>query len=270
MTLLLANFVFFAYAGMAFLVGLVSILWGGQAKIMGAGILLGSIIVSNIIYWLNHEAYLGVGQLSVGYAIMDLTLAYVFLATYSRSTQLQRHRWACYVAFIHLGMAGVNIVGAAQPDFAKQREYALVLNILMITALFICFIGFTPKSRNEAIGVVKMKWLYLMSDFFRRVIAPLRYGRRNTVAANKRGSSVKEIDARIGAKIREARILRELSQEKLGEAIGVSPSQVQKFESGANRVSASTLFALSEFLGVDVSFFYTDIEVGGAYGVIKN
>lgn len=269
MSLLLDNVVFFAFAGMAFLVGLVAILWGSQAKIMGAGLLLASIIAANILFWLNVHAFLGHELRSVGYVIIDLTLAYVFLWIYSRSDRLERNRWAAYIAIIQIIMALISIARAAYPAFPHHREYALTLNILMIIAFVICFIAFTPKSRNEVIGVLKMKWLYLMSDIFKRVIAPLRYGRVKSEMAGKRDTSAIEIDTQIGAKIREARITRELSQEKLADAIGVSPSQVQKIESGANRVSARTLFALSAFLGVEINFFYHDIKIGATLAAVK-
>lgn len=266
MNLVLENIIFFTYAGMAFLVSVVAILWGGQAKIMGAGALLGSIIAANIFHWLYYQGVLSVEQRSVSYAAIDLALAYAFVSIYNRSSRLQPNRWAGYVAFIQIVMAATSITGAARPEFAQARDYALALNILMIIALLVCIVGFTPKSRREAVGVLKMKWLYLMSDLFRRVIAALAAWRLNRMAKKKRDSSVREIDAHIGAKIREARIVRELSREKLAAAMGVSPSQIQKFESGANRVSASALYALSEVLNVDVSFFYRDFEAPAGLG----
>jgi transcriptional regulator with XRE-family HTH domain len=51
-----------------------------------------------------------------------------------------------------------------------------------------------------------------------------------------------------------------LSQEKLGEAIGLTFQQVQKYERGANRIGASRLMELSEVLDVPVSFFYDDTD----------
>jgi len=49
-----------------------------------------------------------------------------------------------------------------------------------------------------------------------------------------------------------------LSQEKLGEAIGLTFQQVQKYERGANRIGASRLYELGEVLDVPVTFFYDD------------
>lgn len=270
MTLLLENAIFFAYAGMAFLVGVVSILWGSQWKIMGAGLLLASIIISNILFRLFQIGDFSVWRLSFSYALIDLALAYLFVLLYRRSNRLERNRWAGALAFIQIGMASANILGVARPQFASSGRYGLVLNSLMILALGVCLIAFTPKSRNEAIGVLKIKWLYFISDLFRRVIAPLRQRSRKEVKDKRQKATSKWVNAQIGARIREARITRELSQEELGAAVGISPSQIQKFESGANRVSASMLFELAKFLGVEVSFFYAEIEVGAPFGVVKN
>jgi transcriptional regulator with XRE-family HTH domain len=51
-----------------------------------------------------------------------------------------------------------------------------------------------------------------------------------------------------------------MSQEKLGEAIGLTFQQVQKYERGANRIGASRLYDLSRVLDVPVSFFYDDMD----------
>ncbi len=52
-----------------------------------------------------------------------------------------------------------------------------------------------------------------------------------------------------------------MSQEKLGEAIGLTFQQVQKYERGANRIGASRLFDLSRVLDVPVSFFFDDMSI---------
>jgi transcriptional regulator with XRE-family HTH domain len=51
-----------------------------------------------------------------------------------------------------------------------------------------------------------------------------------------------------------------LSQEKLGEALGLTFQQVQKYERGANRIGASRLLEIGRVLGVPVSFFYDDVD----------
>ena len=65
------------------------------------------------------------------------------------------------------------------------------------------------------------------------------------------------IDAHIGSRIRLRRNMLGLSQEKLGEAIGLTSQQVQEYERGLDRVGASRLHELSGVLDVPVSFFST-------------
>lgn len=70
------------------------------------------------------------------------------------------------------------------------------------------------------------------------------------------------IDEIIGARIKGRRIALKISQTKLAESVGVRFQQVQKYESGANRVSASRLLMVAETLGVPISYFFQGIEVG--------
>ena len=67
------------------------------------------------------------------------------------------------------------------------------------------------------------------------------------------------VDIHVGARVRLRRTLLGLSQEKLGEAIGLTFQQVQKYERGANRIGSSRLFDLSRVLDVPVSFFFEDM-----------
>lgn len=64
------------------------------------------------------------------------------------------------------------------------------------------------------------------------------------------------IDRFVGGRIRGRRLGLRISQTKLGHAIGVTFQQVQKYESGTNRVGASNLFRIAKALGVDVAFFF--------------
>src|SRR5579884_1124067 len=82
---------------------------------------------------------------------------------------------------------------------------------------------------------------------------PRRPGRRKTDRPNP-------IDVHVGSRIRLRRNMLALSQEKLGEAIGLTFQQVQKYERGANRVGASRLHELSRVLDVPVSFFFDDTD----------
>jgi transcriptional regulator with XRE-family HTH domain len=76
------------------------------------------------------------------------------------------------------------------------------------------------------------------------------------------------VDMHVGQRVRLARISVGLSQEKLGDAVGITFQQIQKYEKGTNRISASRLFQFSEVLGVDIPFFFKGVEhAGGRNGL---
>jgi transcriptional regulator with XRE-family HTH domain len=64
------------------------------------------------------------------------------------------------------------------------------------------------------------------------------------------------IDKHVGARLRMRRMMLNMSQGKLGDALGLTFQQVQKYEKGTNRVGASRLQAISNILQVPVSFFF--------------
>jgi transcriptional regulator with XRE-family HTH domain len=64
------------------------------------------------------------------------------------------------------------------------------------------------------------------------------------------------IDVHVGSRIRMRRQLISMSQERLGELLGITFQQVQKYEKGANRISASRLFYAAKTLGVSIQFFF--------------
>ncbi len=66
------------------------------------------------------------------------------------------------------------------------------------------------------------------------------------------------IDAHVGGRVRLRRMLLGISQEKLGERLGLTFQQVQKYEKGVNRIGASRLYDLSVVLGVPIDFFFQD------------
>jgi len=68
------------------------------------------------------------------------------------------------------------------------------------------------------------------------------------------------IDVHVGARVRLRRTLLGLTQETLGDALGITFQQVQKYERGANRISSSRLWDLSRVLDVPVAFFFDDIS----------
>jgi transcriptional regulator with XRE-family HTH domain len=72
------------------------------------------------------------------------------------------------------------------------------------------------------------------------------------------------IDNHVGARMRLRRTLMGMSQERLGEALGLTFQQVQKYERGVNRVSASRLYDLARVLDVPISFFFDDLPAAVA------
>ena len=73
------------------------------------------------------------------------------------------------------------------------------------------------------------------------------------------------IDIHVGSRVRLRRNIIGMSQEKLGEALGITFQQIQKYEKGTNRVGASRLQQISEILRIPVSFLFE----GGPGGVIN-
>ncbi|MFP5514828.1 MAG: helix-turn-helix domain-containing protein [Alphaproteobacteria bacterium] len=67
------------------------------------------------------------------------------------------------------------------------------------------------------------------------------------------------VDVHVGQRVRLRRTIMGMSQEKLGDAVGLTFQQIQKYERGTNRISASKLFEFGEALNVPVSFFYDDM-----------
>ncbi len=72
------------------------------------------------------------------------------------------------------------------------------------------------------------------------------------------------VDVHVGARLRVRRTLLGMNQTMLGEAIGLTFQQVQKYESGANRISASRLYDLSRVLDVPIAYFFDDIPTAVA------
>jgi transcriptional regulator with XRE-family HTH domain len=87
--------------------------------------------------------------------------------------------------------------------------------------------------------------------------------------ATDRGSRrASAIDVHVGGRVRLRRMLLGMSQEKLGEHLGLTFQQIQKYEKGINRIGASRLFDLAQVLGVPVQFFYDEAPVAGGDTVV--
>lgn len=83
---------------------------------------------------------------------------------------------------------------------------------------------------------------------------------------NGNSNQAKYIDAHVGRRLRQQRSYLGFSQEKLGNAVGLTFQQVQKYERGANRIAASRLYQFSRALSVPVSFFYEGVEAAIGLG----
>ena len=83
---------------------------------------------------------------------------------------------------------------------------------------------------------------------------------RNKKTLPKRITGVPNaVDVHVGQRLRLRRTLLGLSQEKLGEALGLTFQQIQKYERGTNRIGASRLYDLSRVLDIDIGYFFDEM-----------
>jgi transcriptional regulator with XRE-family HTH domain len=87
----------------------------------------------------------------------------------------------------------------------------------------------------------------------------MRHGKKNV--AN-------QIDVHVGRRVRLRRMLKGISQEKLGERLGLTFQQIQKYERGVNRIGASRLFEMSRILDVPIGYFFEDMPTETAVSVM--
>ena len=78
------------------------------------------------------------------------------------------------------------------------------------------------------------------------------------------------VDVYVGQRLRQRRTLMGISQTELGEAVGLSFQQIQKYERGANRVGASRLFEFSRILDVPIEFFFDEMPKAEKVGKGEN
>lgn len=81
---------------------------------------------------------------------------------------------------------------------------------------------------------------------------------RGDAGEERNARKANPMDVHVGTRVRMRRVLLGMSQEKLGELLGLTFQQVQKYEKGVNRIGASRLFDLSGVLGVPVQYFYDE------------
>ena len=81
----------------------------------------------------------------------------------------------------------------------------------------------------------------------------------STLDKNFRVTNNNAVDVHVGKRVRLRRTLLGMSQEQLGASLNITFQQVQKYERGANRISASRLWDISQILDVQISYFFDDM-----------
>lgn len=74
------------------------------------------------------------------------------------------------------------------------------------------------------------------------------------------------VDVHVGKRLRARRTLLGMSQESLGEAVGVTFQQIQKYEKGFNRIGSSRLYEFSRILDISVSYFFEEMDESSSEG----
>src|SRR3982074_3376108 len=82
--------------------------------------------------------------------------------------------------------------------------------------------------------------------------------------AKPKSNGPNPIDKHVGSRIRMRRLMLNVSQEKLGDALGITFQQVQKYEKGTNRISSSRLQRAAQILHVSAPFFFEGAD-GGSF-----
>jgi transcriptional regulator with XRE-family HTH domain len=90
----------------------------------------------------------------------------------------------------------------------------------------------------------------------KKIEKPKKFGEEKMTEDNKKKPN--PVDIHVGSRIRLRRNMLGMSQENLGENLGITFQQIQKYEKGTNRVGASRLQAIASILGVPVAFFFED------------
>lgn len=89
------------------------------------------------------------------------------------------------------------------------------------------------------------------------------YEHQSETLLTKRGSREPEqVDVHVGERLRQRRMLLGKSQKEVAERAGITYQQLQKYELGRNRISASRLYAIAHVLDVQITYFFEDISEG--------
>lgn len=78
------------------------------------------------------------------------------------------------------------------------------------------------------------------------------------------------VDVHVGKRVRHRRWMVGMTQQQLASKVGIKFQQIQKYETGMNRISASRLWDIADALSVDIRFFFEGIEEGAEAGAIES
>ncbi len=93
------------------------------------------------------------------------------------------------------------------------------------------------------------------------MVVSTEQSRKNKIARGRTSEGAPNpIDVYVGCRIRERRTFLKISQEEMGEILGISYQQIQKYEKGDNRISASRLWDLAQVLEVSVEYFFAGMD----------
>lgn len=261
MSFVAENALFLVYFSSALFVLVIAVCWGSDHKVNAASLLLASILLTNIFYRLVVIHVIPPQIVNLLFALIDLFLFWVFIGIARKPTNYERNYWAGVLAFLQFFMLSVNLVGSVNAPFTRSLEFVLTLNGLTIAALVTCFISFMPKSWNEATGVLKAKWLYFKADILDRLFR--QKATALSAGAGARNPSADALHAKIGERIRDARLQRALEPDDLGDFLGVSAAEAKAYEAGDKRLSATALHALAKHLGTKLRDFHGGLVVDG-------
>src|SRR5438105_2129141 len=143
---------------------------------------------------------------------------------------------------------------------ARGAEFVNFFHLLSISYLDRCEVPDKPRVYNHVLAFLN----FCVLQFCKRIgwahwgfhshYRPA--GRRCEMMAKK---APNPIDKHVGTRVRLRRMMLGMSQEKLGDALGLTFQQVQKYEKGANRIGASRLQQISQSLQVPVAFFFEGV-----------
>lgn len=121
---------------------------------------------------------------------------------------------------------------------------------------------FELRQGNAGWSVAQVGWVLISGDncdvMNESEIAQARQPRRRGRASYRQ--DLKAIDRAVGGRVRQRRIMMGLSQTALADSVGLTFQQVQKYESGANRISASRLYEFGDVLSVPISYFFDGLS----------